>query len=79
MIEYCDKMIGEGPPSEYNVRQLLCYAYSTLDFLLEQQGRQIDMEEASCSYPSRFPEWDKAWERARAAMCMIEEHLLEEM
>jgi len=40
---------------------------SVVEDLLEQHERQLDMEEygARCSYPSKFPEWDRAWENAR--------------
>ena len=40
---------------------------AVIDNLCEQQERQLDMEEASyrCSYPSKFPEWEQAWEWAR--------------
>ena len=43
---------------------------STIEDLLEQHERQIDMEDCGrrCSYPDKFPEWDRAWENAQEVL-----------
>lgn len=41
-----------------------------IEDLLEQHERQLDMEDCGrrCSYPSKFPEWDRAWEKAQEVL-----------
>lgn len=43
---------------------------SVIKDLLEQHERQIDMEDCAlwCSYPDKFPEWDRAWDNARKVL-----------
>lgn len=41
-----------------------------IEDLLEQHERQLDMEDCGsrCSYPDKFPEWDRAWKSAREVL-----------
>ena len=43
---------------------------SVIENLLEQHERQIDMEDCGrrCSYPDKFPEWDRAWDNAQEVL-----------
>ena len=43
---------------------------SVIEDLLEQHERQLDMEDGGrrFSYPSKFPEWDYAWDNAAKAL-----------
>lgn len=47
---------------------------AVVDNLCEQQDRQIDMEACGYrqSYSSKFPEWEQAWEAARAVRWGVE-------
>ena len=69
-----DADIDELIPEVMVILDALAARNAALEFvvkdLLEQHERQLDMEDCGrrCSYPSKFPEWERAWNNAQEVL-----------